>query len=54
MVDEAFCSGFGDDWLELLGDLAFQDARYGEAAAAYRRRVADVPTTWLSVDLIRG
>ena len=41
VVDQAFCSSWGDDALELLGDLAFQDGRFGEALAAYRRLVAD-------------
>jgi cellulose synthase operon protein C len=41
VVDEAFCSAYGDDALELLGDLAFQDGRFGDALAAYRRLVAD-------------
>jgi cellulose synthase operon protein C len=43
VVDQAFCSSWGDDALELLGDLAFQDGRFGEAAAAYGRIVADHP-----------
>ena len=43
MVDQAFCSSWGDDALELLGDLAFQDGRFGEALAAYGRIVADHP-----------
>ena len=43
MVDQAFCSSWGDDALELLGDLAFQDGRFGEALAAYGRIVADRP-----------
>ena len=33
VVDQAFCSSWGDDALELLGDLAFQDGRFGEALA---------------------
>ena len=43
VVDQAFCSSWGDDALELLGDLAFQDGRFGEARAAYGRIVADRP-----------
>ena len=39
VVDQAFCSSWGDDALELLGDLAFQDGRFGEALAMYRRLV---------------
>jgi len=41
VVDLAFCSSWGDDALELLGDLAFQDGRLGEALAMYSRLVAD-------------
>jgi cellulose synthase operon protein C len=41
VVDQAFCSSWGDDALELLGDLAFQDGRFGEALAMYRRLVPD-------------
>jgi outer membrane protein assembly factor BamB/tetratricopeptide (TPR) repeat protein len=43
VVDRAFCSSWGDDALELLGDLAFQDGRFGEALAHYGRLVADRP-----------
>ena len=43
VVDQAFCSSWGDDALELLGDLAFQDGRFGESLAMYRRLVADRP-----------
>src|SRR5262249_39722756 len=43
VVDLAFCSSWGDDALELLGDLAFQDGRFGEAQAMYGRLVADRP-----------
>ncbi len=39
IVDLAFCSTWGDDALELLGDIAFQDGRFGEALAAYRQIV---------------
>jgi outer membrane protein assembly factor BamB/Flp pilus assembly protein TadD len=44
VVDLAFCSSYGDDALELLGDLAFQDGRFAEALATYRRLVADSPS----------
>ena len=43
VVDQAFCSAWGDKALELLGDLAFQDGRFGEALAAYGQLVADRP-----------
>jgi outer membrane protein assembly factor BamB len=43
VVDKAFCSSWGDDALELLGDLAFQDGRFGDALAMYGRLVADSP-----------
>ena len=43
VVDQMFCSSWGDDALELLGDLAFQDGRFGEARTAYGRIVADHP-----------
>jgi outer membrane protein assembly factor BamB/tetratricopeptide (TPR) repeat protein len=41
VVDQAFCSSWGDDALELLGDLSFQDGRYEDALGAYSRLVAD-------------
>lgn len=41
VVDQAFCSSWGDDALELLGDLAFQDGRFGEALSAYSQLVPD-------------
>ena len=41
VVDQAFCSSWGDDALELLGDLAFQEGRFGEALAMYRQLVLD-------------
>jgi hypothetical protein len=41
VVDLEFCSSWGDGALELLGDLAFQDGRFGEARAMYNRLVAD-------------
>jgi len=43
VVERAFCSSWGDDALELLGDLAFQDGRFAEALALYRRLVPDDP-----------
>jgi outer membrane protein assembly factor BamB len=43
LVEQAFCSSWGDDALELLGDLAFQGGRFGEALAAYRQLVLDRP-----------
>lgn len=60
VVERAFCSSWGDDALELLGDLAFQDGRFDEALNLYRRLVADDPDNPLalihpdpSVDLAR-
>jgi cellulose synthase operon protein C len=41
VVDEAFCSSWGDDAVELLGDLAFQEGRFDESLDDYRRLVAD-------------
>ncbi len=41
VVDQAFCSSWGDDALDLLGDLSFQDGRFGEALAAYGQLVPD-------------
>ena len=49
MVDLAFCSSWGDDALELLGDLAFQDGRFGEALSMYRQLVADRPDDTFSL-----
>ncbi len=43
VVDQAFCSSWGDDAIELLGDLAFQDGRMAEALACYRRLVPETP-----------
>ncbi len=43
VVELAFCSSWGDDALELLGDMAFQDGRFGEALAMYRPLVPDRP-----------
>ena len=39
VVDEAYCSSFGDDAQELLGDLAFQEGNFAEAISTYRRLV---------------
>jgi cellulose synthase operon protein C len=41
VVDQAFCSSWGDDALELMGDLAFQDGQIAEALLCYRRLVPD-------------
>ncbi len=41
VVEQAFCSSWGDDALDLLGDLAFQDGRFAEALSAYRQLVPD-------------
>jgi outer membrane protein assembly factor BamB len=41
VVDQAFCCSWGDDAIELLGDMAFQDGRFPEALALYRLLVAD-------------
>ena len=49
VVDQAFCSSWGDDALELLGDLAFQDGRFGEALAMYRQLVPDRPEDTFSL-----
>ena len=49
VVDQAFCSSWGDDALELLGDLAFQDGRFGEALAMYRQLVLDRPEDTFSL-----
>src|SRR5271166_3067775 len=43
VVELTFCSSWGDEALELLGDLAFQDGRFGEALAMYRPLVPDRP-----------
>ena len=60
VVDQTFCSSWGDDALELLGDLAFQDGQFAEAIAAYAQLVPDRPSGALglihpdpSVDLAR-
>jgi outer membrane protein assembly factor BamB len=41
VIDQAFCSSWGDDAIDLLGDMAFQDGRFGEALGLYRLLVAD-------------
>lgn len=43
IVEQAFCSSWGDDALELLGDLAFEDGRFEEALGSYRQLVPDHP-----------
>ena len=41
VLDQAFCSSWGDDALDLLGDMAFQDGQFAEALNFYRRIVPD-------------
>ncbi len=41
VAEETFCSSWGDDALELLGDLSFQDGQFEEALASYRQLVPD-------------
>ncbi len=41
VIDQAFCCSWGDDAIDLLGDMAFQDGRFGEAIGLYRLLVAD-------------
>ena len=41
IVEQDYCSSWGDDALDLLGDLAFQDGRFDEALALYRQLVLD-------------
>ncbi|MGC8642125.1 MAG: PQQ-binding-like beta-propeller repeat protein [Isosphaeraceae bacterium] len=43
VVDLTFCSSWGDEALELLGDLSFQEGRFSEALAMYRKLVLDRP-----------
>lgn len=43
VAEESFCSSFGDDAWEAVGDLAYQDGRFDEAVAAYRHLVPDDP-----------
>src|SRR5262249_34991116 len=35
VIEQAFCCSWGDDAIDLLGDLAFQDGRFGEALGLY-------------------
>ncbi len=44
VIEEAFCSSWGDEALELLGDLSFQEGQFAEALAAYRQLVPDSST----------
>ena len=44
VVEQAFCSSWGDDALDLIGDLAFQEGQFVEALAAYRQLVPDKAT----------
>ena len=41
VIEQAFCSSWGDDALDLLGDFAFQDGRFDEALSLYRQLVPD-------------
>ncbi len=41
VVDQTFCSSWGDDALDLLGDLAFQEGQFAEALAAYTQLVPE-------------
>src|SRR5262249_1938223 len=41
LVEQAFCCSWGDEAIELLGDMAFQDGRFSEAISLYRLLVAD-------------
>ena len=43
VVDQAFCSSWGDDALDLLGDLAFQDGQFAEALSSYTQLLPDRP-----------
>ncbi len=43
VVDQSFCSSWGDDALDLLGDLAFQDGQFAEALSAYTQLVPERP-----------
>ncbi len=43
VVDQAFCSSWGDDALDLLGDLAFQSGQFTEALEAYEQLIPDRP-----------
>ena len=41
ILDQAFCSSFGDDAADLLGDTAFREGRFADALDAYRQVLAD-------------
>ncbi|WZO96479.1 PQQ-binding-like beta-propeller repeat protein [Isosphaeraceae bacterium EP7] len=41
VVDQGFSSSWGDDALDLLGDLAYQDGRFAESLSYYRQLVPD-------------
>lgn len=41
VIEQAYCSSWGDDALDLMGDLAFQDGRFDEALSLYRQLVPD-------------
>jgi outer membrane protein assembly factor BamB len=41
VIEEAFCSSWGDDALELMGDISFQEGQFAEALTAYRQLVPD-------------
>ncbi len=41
VVEQSFASSWGDDAVDLLGDLAFQEGRFNEALVCYRRIVPD-------------
>jgi outer membrane protein assembly factor BamB/tetratricopeptide (TPR) repeat protein len=43
VVEEYFCSNWGDDAAERLGDLAFRDGRFAEALASYGLLVPERP-----------
>ncbi len=43
VIDQAFGSSWGDNALDLLGDLSFQDGRFDEALALYRQILPDRP-----------
>ncbi len=43
VTDQVFNSSWGDDALDLLGDLSFQDGRFDEALSSYRQILPDQP-----------
>lgn len=60
VVESYYCSSWGDDAAELLADLAFQEGRFDEATALYRRLLPpseDSPTASVypdpSIDVAR-